>query len=753
MKKTLKHLLLAAILVLMFGLFGCGSTLTTNLTMSGNYAGTRNMDVSIGSDDFAEYVTGVDFATLATETAAITPECLTFSYDQSVDGLEYNFHFVLSFTSKDDYMTKVTSLAGEGCTSEYINSSAPFSNGVSFEENFSSEDLLQWFKDYLVEKAYVDSSDASYIFEYTDNYLTVDGETFDSYYDDMDVEEQTYVDIEEINIFTDIDPQTVKVARKIEVVFDKYTMEDHRDKITSYLTSVTPTGSAGEWQKFDDDYYEKYVLLIPACTPDEMTAAMQTFTGSEKSGVQLVIAGETIGTGGTVETPIVPETTDVETTEGGSLVDAWDQSVTGSISTETVDSEKYVQPFGFDSTIKETLDLTTFICDSWGEVKSNYYISAKNGQPTSMIYYEDGGDDYGWDYIDDNYPEYYYITGEWEPRYNVESEVNKYYVPTSTELNTVVKSEEKITRKFIFNFAEQFDEAIAGMIETNLENLFEGKENITFEVNNKKKAPNIVFKFEGSATEVDTICKEVFGSGSSSLSYYCQDKFALKQQYDFTETIDLGHIFDWDYTGNIDYEVKLPGKANEYGSSVYGGSSYNTDFNGKKVNYLASNSSYLSANITGAKTNVGFVFMIIGIVAVVLGGAAVAVIILIKNSKKNPKPQMPYGQPMAQPMGQPMGQPMAQPMGQPMGQPMAQPQAAPQQNSGVRPVVDLTPVASQPATPVQPEAPAAPVQPEAPAAQPEAPVQAAPAGKFCGTCGTMLSDGTVFCPNCGTKVQ
>ncbi len=762
MKKTLKHLLLAAVLVLMFGLFGCGSTLTTNLTMSDNYAGTRLMDVSISQSDFTEYVTNGDFLTIATETAAITPECLEFSYEETTDGY-YNFHFVLPFTSKDDYMAKVTSLIGEGYTSEYTYSTAPFSEGVALEEDFSSEDLLQWFKDYLVEKGYVDSSDSSYIFEYTENYVTVNGIEYESWYDDLDIEEQSYVYIDELNIFTDIDAEKATIARKIEVVFSDYVKEDYSEKIETYLTSVTPEGCVAEWQSTDDGY-EKYVLLIPACTPDEMTAAMQTFTASENSSVQLIIAGETIGTGKVTEDATTEESTDTE--ESTSQITEWENSVLGDISTDTVDSEKYEQPFGFDTTINEYLDLSTFICDSWGEVDSNYYISAKNGQPESRIYFEDGSDEYGWDYIDDEYPEYYYIEGEWEPVYQVVSEVNKYYVPSATELNTTVKSEEDVTREFVFKFDEAFDEAVAEKIETNLGNLFADKEDIiSFDLSNKKKNTTITLTFEGTVTEVNKVCTEVFGQGYSSISYFCQDKFALKQYYDFAETIDLGKIFDWEYDGNIDYTAKMPGKVDEYATYISGGNSSNTDISGKKVNYLSTNSGYVYSSIAGAKTNPVVVILILAIILVVVGGIAVAVVLIIKNSKKKPNPQVqaPYGQPYAQPMGQPMAtpvQPVPQPQAtpvQPAPQAQAPVQPAPEmqpQAAGIKPVVDLTPVQSAPveeapAQPVEPQV-QAPVQPEV-QATPVEPQQ--PAGKFCANCGTALPEGGAFCPNCGAKLQ
>ena len=174
MKTKLKHVLMMAVLVMMFALAGCGATLTTNLQIDDNFAGTRAMDVTISTSDFSEYVTG-DILTLATATDAAKPAGMTFTYEELATG-EYAFHFALPFTSKDDYDAKVAAILGEGYSTEYNISDSAFATGVYFEEDFGSPELLGWFETLLVDQGYVDSSDSSYIFEYTDNYVTINGQ-------------------------------------------------------------------------------------------------------------------------------------------------------------------------------------------------------------------------------------------------------------------------------------------------------------------------------------------------------------------------------------------------------------------------------------------------------------------------------------------------------------------------------------------------------------------------------------------------
>lgn len=623
MKKIFKRIILMAVLVFVFGLFGCGSTLTTELEISDNFAGTRTMDVSISKTDFDEYVTNGNFQVIAEDTKTNTPECMQFSYEETEDG-NYIFHFVMPFTSKEDYETKVASVLGTGYTVDFSVSKSPFAQGVTLTEDFSSSDLLKWFKEYLIANGYVEEADAAYIFEYTDNIVTINGKEFDSYSDKLQVSEKTYVDISDLNIFTDIDAANGTISRKIEILFDSSVLTNNRPAVETYLTKVTPEGCEGEWSVTEDGY-EKFTLVTTSCTPAEMTQIMKTFCGSEECSVELAAAGE-----------------NEEESEGEisiSFSDVWDQEVLGADSTEEqVDSEIFVQPFGYESVLEENLDLSNFICDSWGEIDSNYYISQKNGKPDSIVITPEGEEIYGWDYVDSTYTDYYYIESQWRPVYQVVSTLHKYYVPVSTEVNTIVKSEDKITREFVFKFAEPFDEAVVEKIESKMDSLFDRYEDIlSVEIKNNKKDTRIIWEFKGTVAEVDAVCDEIFGMGYSHINYYGQDRFSLKQQFNYTESIDLGAIFAWEYNGNIDYSLEAPGKINKEYSSITGGISSGAEFKGKKATYLASESGYMYANIDGAKTNILMIGIIVGLIVFMLAVAGGIVFVVLKLANQKPQ--------------------------------------------------------------------------------------------------------------------
>ncbi len=616
MKNAMKKLLFLAVIVLTFGLVGCGSTLTTNLNISDNFAGSRTMDISIEKDTFDEYAPVGGFKTLAAETLENVPECMKFTYEEK-DG-KYIFHFVMSFTSKEEYEKQVSAVLGQEQEVVFTYSKSPFSNGISLQENFSSEDLMAWFKDYLVGTEYVDSEDSAYIFSTVKNSIHINGTRYDCKKNRLSVSKQSYIPIEEINIFTDIDAQNEKMARKIELIIDDYVMSMNREAIENYLKNITPMGCAGEWQTTED--YEKFILVVPFCSEEEMTNVMKIFCSSEKSTVELLLADE-------------KETNDTNDGEDISYSDMWDEQILGDMGNQkTVDSERYVQPFGFETTISENLDMSSFICNSLGEIQTSYYISAKNGKPESMVYYPGGKESYGWDYIDTEFLDYYYVENALLPVYRVVSKVNKYYVPDNVEMNTTIKAVDKIEREFVFHFNEAFDKNAADKIENKMEHLFEEyKDLIDVSVKNKKDSAKIIWKFSGKIKEVNALCTEIFGMGYSEVSYYCQDKFVLNRQYDYKEMIDFRPVFDWEFKGDIDYTLKMTGKVNKECAQVTGGVNGVTDVSGKKVSYLSTESGYLDASVMGTCVNKVLVYIIAILVAPILKIIFAVLILSRKN--------------------------------------------------------------------------------------------------------------------------
>ena len=625
MKKAIKRLLIMVVFLMTFGLVGCGATLTTNLSISDNFAGSRTMDVSIDKETFDENAPEGGFEALALELEDSVPTHMKFSYEETKK--EYVCHFVMSFTSEEDYENQISSILGERQDVEFTYSKSPFSGGVVLKENFSVEDVMEWFRDYLVKMEYVDEDDKLRVFGTVNNEISINGTQYKCNKSCLSVSQKSYIPIVEMNIFTDIDAANEKLARKIELVFDDYVISANREAIESYLISITPKGSVGEWKT--EDSYEKFILVIPSCSEEEMTQAMKIFCSSEGSELKLLMAGE--------EPQEKTSPTEEENTV--SYSDMWDEQILGELNSQKKkDSTSYVQPFGFETTLCENLDLSAFVCNSWGEIDSSYYISAKNGKPQSKVYYA-GQEEYGWDYIKEKYPEYYYIESMWAPNYQVVSNVNKYYVPDHIQLNSTVKSGNKIVREFVFMFETPFEKSVAKKIETKLDSLFsEHKDLIDVSVKNKKNNSRIIWKISGDVEAVDALCEEIFGMGYSNVDYYCQDGFSLNRQYDYKETIDLRPIFDWEFSGNIDYTLKMTGKVNEEVSVVTGGTGAPADISGKKISYLSTESGCLDARVVGKASNALFFGVMIHLAANVF--LFVFAVIILDCSQRRTKPDV-----------------------------------------------------------------------------------------------------------------
>lgn len=609
MKKAIKKLLVMVVFLMTFGLVGCGATLTTNLSISDNFAGSRTMDVSIDKESFDENAPEGGFEALASELTEQVPTCMKFSYEETAK--EYVCHFVMSFTSEEDYENQIASILGERQDVEFVYSKSPFSGGVVLKENFSVEDVMEWFRDYLVNKEYVDEDDKLRVFGTVKNEISINGTKYKCDKNCLSVSQKSYIPIAEMNIFTDIDAANEKLARKIEIVFEDYVIIANREAVESYLINITPKGSVGEWKTEGD--YEKFILVIPACTEEEMTQAMKTFCSSESSEVNLVMSGEE---------------NQEETAQTESYADKWDEQVLGELNNQQKkDNITYVQPFGFKTELCENMDLSAFVCNSWGEINSSYFISAKNGKPKSKIYYA-GKEEYGWDYIKEEYPEYYYIESMWTPDYQVVSDVDKYYVPNNIQLNSTVKSGNKMVREFVFMFDAPFEKSVAKKIEANMDSLFsEQKDLIDVSIKNRKKNPRIIWKISGDIEEVDALCEEIFGMGYSNVAYYCQDGFSLNRQYDYKETIDLRPIFDWEFSGNIDYTLKMTGKVNEEVTVVTGGTGAPADISGEKISYLSTESGHLDARVVGKESNALWICIVLHLAAnVFLFGFAVVIL-------------------------------------------------------------------------------------------------------------------------------
>lgn len=285
MKNWLRKIGLVLIMVLVTGLLaGCsaGSTVETTLTINEDLSGTREMQLVIDQSVFDKYFTG----TIEDLSAAIKENCpadLTWSYDDSTGVKIYTF--TLTFTSPQDYKTKVDNIIGEESDVEIVmsKSDSVWASGVMTKESFTSSDILRWLRTLAVEKNFVSSSNSSKIFSLGTNTVIFAGETYSSNSNSISVDEIEYLSINSIDMLTD-----AKVFdcydKTIVISIPESSMEKKGDEIKAWLEERVPSGATGEWSTEGTDSI--YTVSKEDMTADQMETFLKEYFDSDDCVVE-----------------------------------------------------------------------------------------------------------------------------------------------------------------------------------------------------------------------------------------------------------------------------------------------------------------------------------------------------------------------------------------------------------------------------------------------------------------------------------
>lgn len=184
MKKFCKYLLLL-IPILVFCIFtGCGAKVSTDMTVDKNFAGDRKIILEIDNDDLDEVDGGIKG--LEKVIKANIPKEMNYAISNYSGGKKITFK--INFTSIKDYRSKVNKIIQAGVTGDedaktvevnYERNESYFKKGILFNENFSSIDLLDWFREGL-RKADIISESESNWYETGSTKLTLEGEEYSS---------------------------------------------------------------------------------------------------------------------------------------------------------------------------------------------------------------------------------------------------------------------------------------------------------------------------------------------------------------------------------------------------------------------------------------------------------------------------------------------------------------------------------------------------------------------------------------------
>lgn len=154
-KITFKAIVTFLIVVAMSAVMsGCGEIYTqveNLMKVTDDFVGERVITLRLDSDFAGNKDKKTQFETVVKEGC---PQNLSYRTEFK-DG-KYNCVFVLSFTSLEEYKTKVASIIGRQISIAYGFTDTALSKGTYYQEDFDGMELVKWLQDDLYEKGYKD---------------------------------------------------------------------------------------------------------------------------------------------------------------------------------------------------------------------------------------------------------------------------------------------------------------------------------------------------------------------------------------------------------------------------------------------------------------------------------------------------------------------------------------------------------------------------------------------------------------------
>lgn len=234
-----KNFFLAAFLISLTILWGCGIELTSKVKLDENFSGTRTMSCTFSSSDFSRFFQGSE-EDLDQVIKDFCPSQL--QYQKSTKDGQKIYTFVLTFSSLKDYKQKTEAILNFAPEITYQYGDSPFVQGLIYKENFSSKDLMAWLYTALYEKKYVDKQSVDDLWNLKKTSISFMGKTYEAE-DKISINKMQYAELSSIRINTDIDKNNGQLSRKIAFYIPKETLDQNSGKIQSYFADEKITWS------------------------------------------------------------------------------------------------------------------------------------------------------------------------------------------------------------------------------------------------------------------------------------------------------------------------------------------------------------------------------------------------------------------------------------------------------------------------------------------------------------------------------
>ncbi|WP_167132694.1 EGFR-like transmembrane domain-containing protein [Paramicrobacterium chengjingii] len=277
-------------LTVAFILTACGAVVDTTLVIKADGSGSRAISATVEADDLEK----VDGGAAAIDKAITEniPEGMAYGGQKAGSDGAAVYSFTIEFDSQSDYEEKVIGILGAGGVTdieteiEIVVADSVFREGVSVNENFTSQDLLQWLVEAMVKSGIVDDDDKDDLTEIGKTVVEVDGVGHDS---SAKIEYSDIADygIRDLNVTTD-GIGTGAYERTISYDLSRETYSRDTDAYDEFFTKATPKG--GTLTEPDE---ASTVWTISFSAKDEKQLIDYTNTALNSESTDFAVSSET----------------------------------------------------------------------------------------------------------------------------------------------------------------------------------------------------------------------------------------------------------------------------------------------------------------------------------------------------------------------------------------------------------------------------------------------------------------------------
>lgn len=247
MKKFLRVLLPCFFILIGIGLLGgCSKrppiTFSSIIDIQADESGTRTMTVTANKKTLQKLFHNSNFSFQSFITANCPKELLASDYEETASA--YEFYFVLSFDSLEEYQEKIAVLTGVENFSTISRPQTGVKTGFTLSEPDDIMAVFTWFTKALQERTGLNDTDLSVYLSQQTNELVYNGRSYSSANGTLTCAAETILDAKRIDILTQLSLN--QWNRTIYIIFPDE-LKDNASNVKNYLDTIVPEKITAVW--------------------------------------------------------------------------------------------------------------------------------------------------------------------------------------------------------------------------------------------------------------------------------------------------------------------------------------------------------------------------------------------------------------------------------------------------------------------------------------------------------------------------